>query len=397
MRKFFYLMAMVCTLGFFTACSSDDDPTIWDTYQGGTYDVWFESLDIASDDLVDVDNELVDLKMKISKVDDTKAKVVITSSATSYTITIPEALIMQQGDTVVVTGTGKSDMPATTTKATASTSNDVTLTAKISKDNNVKLAMKWGNLNINAITEPKGGFSDLIGTWDTWAKYYDSDNKEVEGPDDENFEYALGSIKFNWETPEGTIINIPMDPSTPDFVMPLPAESAAQLAERLANKDFTNALKSVSFTTDGKIYAVYSDEENNGVPTWKVAKEYATYKEISDNLLDIYLNNDLICSTVKDATEKALLKTILTSIEDKDGAITVNVEYSKDGKSAFFYVDKDFAAELVNNTVLQGLLKNVKNEDFNNMGFMIKAIAGQIPDLMNKTTKFQVGVELLKR
>lgn len=25
MKKFIYLMAMVCTLGFFTACSSDDD------------------------------------------------------------------------------------------------------------------------------------------------------------------------------------------------------------------------------------------------------------------------------------------------------------------------------------------------------------------------------------
>ena len=46
MKKFIYLMAMVCTLGFFTACSSDDDdPTVWDTFKAGTYNVWGQELD----------------------------------------------------------------------------------------------------------------------------------------------------------------------------------------------------------------------------------------------------------------------------------------------------------------------------------------------------------------
>ena len=32
MKKFIYLMAMVCTLGFFTACSSDDDDNDKDNF-----------------------------------------------------------------------------------------------------------------------------------------------------------------------------------------------------------------------------------------------------------------------------------------------------------------------------------------------------------------------------
>ena len=32
MKKFIYLMAMVCTLGFFTACSSDDDDNEKDNF-----------------------------------------------------------------------------------------------------------------------------------------------------------------------------------------------------------------------------------------------------------------------------------------------------------------------------------------------------------------------------
>ena len=43
MKKFIYLMDMVCTLGFFTACSSDDDdPTVWYTFNAVIYNFFFQ-------------------------------------------------------------------------------------------------------------------------------------------------------------------------------------------------------------------------------------------------------------------------------------------------------------------------------------------------------------------
>lgn len=65
MKKFIYLMAMVCTLGFFTACSSDDDdPTVWDTFKAGTYNVWGQELDTEDGE---VDYNFIDFDMNIEK------------------------------------------------------------------------------------------------------------------------------------------------------------------------------------------------------------------------------------------------------------------------------------------------------------------------------------------
>lgn len=391
MRKFFYLMAMVCTLGFITACSSDDDPTptIWDSYKGGDYQIFSE---LQSEEENDVEVQVVKMDMNVSKVDDTKAKITIVSPKLAHDITIPEALISQEGDSIVLTGTGtavKKDISKAT--ATTNPSDVVTINAKI-KDSTVKLSMKWGSSTYYCENEPKGGVSDLIGTWETFVHWFNSDG-EIDEPTGDADEWAEGSVKLNWEATEGTTINIPMDPSMPDFAIPMPVENARPLAERMANAQLSTVLQSVSFTSDGKIWAVYSDDDINDKPVWKVAKNYATYKEIADNQIMVYLNNDQILSTVEDATEKEVLKTILSLFKD---GIPVNVEYSNEYKTAFFYVDKDFASELASNTVLAGLVKNLKDEDLDGMGFLIKSICNQIPGLMENTTKFQAGLELNK-
>lgn len=373
MKKFFYLMVMVCTLGFFTACSSDDDPTIWDTYKGGDYEVWFDGVLETSDD---ARNNVYDLNMNISKVDDTKAKITITSKDAKNAfgpIVIPEAFIELKGEDIVVSGS----LGSTSVKATIGS--DKKVSVEIKEDQNVYNADNYGEAATN----------DLIGSWDTFVQWYNEDGK-IDTPTGEGGdEYALGSVKLNWEAEEGTQLYI-----MEGFGMPV--ESARALAERSANAQFTSVLKSVSFTSDGKIIAVYSDSDDNTKPTWKVAKDYATYKIIADNLLEVHLNNDLILSSVADKgteEEKATLKTILDIFND---GIPVNIRYSNDNKTAFFYVDKDFAAELANNVVLKGLVENIQDDDLDGMGAMIKFIAGQIPSLMEKTTKFEAGIELNK-
>lgn len=371
MRKFFYLMAMVCTLGFFTACSSDDDPTIWDTFKGGDYEVWFDRLvETNSNATIFV----YDVNMNVTRVDDTKAKVTITSKDNNqaFGIVISEALVEQKGDDVVISGSESTN----------------SINATISKDNKVTVEIKRGDETYTASSYGPAATSELIGTWNTWVQWYNSDGK-IDAPTNEGGdEYALGSVKINWETKEGTKISIPLYPGAN---IELPANDARDMATRLANADFTNVLKSVSFTSDGKIIAVYSDEDVDDKPVWKVAKNYATYKVVSDQMIQVFLNDEQILSTVKEESEKAVLKSILGMFKE---GIPVNIEYSNDNNTAFFYVNKDFAAELSSNTVLKGLLENLKDEDLDGQGALIKVIAGQIPGLMEKTTKFQAGLEL---
>ena len=376
---------MVCTMSFFTACSSDDDPatTVWDSYKGGDYNLFSEVI-------TDVDNEdfesvIANFKMNVAKVADNKAKVTLTSNQIAGDIVIPEALIQQDGDSIAITGTGemvKRDL----TKATKATANKdvITISAKI-KDSTVKLSMKWGNETFTLANLPEGGVSNILGTWDTYVQWYDMDGEKVDDPDDG--EYAEGSVIFNWET------------SSKDDKIYITEEEgitvgeAAAMARRLANQDFTNTLCSVTFTSDGKITAVYNENTEAEKPVWKVAKDFATYEQISDNDIEVFLNNEKILSTISDAQQKATIKALLESMQNKNGGIDVRVR--EEGYYMTFYLDHSFVEGLENNTVVQGMIANIKDEDLEGMGALVKTIIGQVKGLLKKTTKFEVGLQLI--
>ena len=42
------------------------------------------------------------------------------------------------------------------------------------------------------------------------------------------------------------------------------------------------------------------------------------------------------------------------------------------------------------------MVENLGDEDLNGFGGMVKAIVKQLPELMEKTTKFEAGLELIK-
>lgn len=381
---------MVCTMSFFTACSSDDDPapTVWDSYKGGTYDLFSEI--INDEDNEYYESDIADIKMEVAKVDDTKAKVTLTSNMFGKDIVIPEASIKQDGDSIAITGTGEA-VQKDLSKATSATGNKdvVTINAKL-KDKTVNLSMTWGGETYKIASQPKEGLANLLGTWDTFVQWYDGEGNEVDDPEDG--EYATGSIMFNWETSskddkiyygEGE-----------DYSLTIP--QAVQMARGLANQDFTNVLNSVTFTMDGKITAVYNaayDDDDAEEPVWKTAKDFATYEVISDNDIRVFLNNEKILSTISEDQQKATVKALLESIQDKDGGIDVRVR--KEGNNISFYLDHSFVESLASNTVVQGLIASIQDDDLDGMGAMIKLITSQVPALMKKTTKFEVGLELV--
>lgn len=392
MKKFFYLLAMVCTMSFFTACSSDDDPaaTVWDSFSGGNFKAWGESLYVEDDD---VENNIVDFDINVSKVDDTKAKVVIKTNIdgeTTGTVTLPEASIQQNGTDVVISGTGNVE-ELDITKATANIPAK-TATVKITIANNkqVSLDMTYDGKTMTATSNEKPQTAGIAGTWNMRPiVMYDGNGKVTTDPDEAVM--FGGSFEMTWEVTE----------NCPDVLGFMKAKDAAQMANGLVNQLLPNVLQSVTFTTDGKVYAVYAqasssddnDDETETTPTWMVAQDYATYQMVSDNKILLKLNNEKILSTVEDATAKQALGAILN--EFKDG-IPVNITWSNNNKSAYFFIDKDFAASLATNTVLNGLVTNLDDEALGGFGAMIKAIVQQMPELMENTTKFEAGLILDK-
>lgn len=395
MRKFFYLLAMVCTLSFFTACSSDDDPaptpTVWDSFKGGNFKAWGESLFVDDED---AENSIVDFDINVSKVDDTKAKVVINTTSDGIAtgkVTLPEASIQQNGTDVVISGTGTVET-LDITKATANIpANTATVKITIANNNQVSLEMTYDGETMTATSNEKPQTATLAGTWNMRpVVMYDGKGNKVTDPDEA--EMWVGSFVMTWEVTE----------NCPKILEFMEAKDAAQMANGLVNQLLPSVLQSVTFTTDGKIYAVYaqapsSDSEVDETttptaPTWMVAKDYATYQMVADNKLLVKLNNEKILSTVEDATAKAALTAILN--EFKDG-IPVNIAWSNN-KSAYFFIDKDFAASVATNTVLNGMVNSLDDDALSGFAAMIKAIVKQMPELMENTTKFEAGLYLDK-
>lgn len=392
MKKLLLLVTMACSLGFFASCSSDDDnkssetETVWKTFKGGDYNVWGDFLDTADNLLT---YKLLDLKASVTKAGDNTAKVTLLSQAQYDTISIsvPEAAIAAS-DGYTLSGKGTMIVSATdeATGKYQKVTKDVTLTAKITSDNSdITADVKFDNTTLSFSNAAKPELSKLMGTWYvTPAAWYDESGKEVEAGD-ASAVYADGSFKFNWTTKEGTVISL--------GDTQLPAANAALLAERMANQSLDKVLSSVAFTRGGKIIARYRSASDAGDDTkWQIAEGYATYRTMTgvDNLIYVVLNKEKILAGVTDATQKAALTTIIDAF---DGDIPVNIDWGKDG-SAFFYLNEDLVEGLSTEDTIVNFVKNLKDEDLNGMGGMIKLLFAQVPSLLDNTTELKVGLEL---
>ena len=220
----------------------------------------------------------------------------------------------------------------------------------------------------------------------TW---YDEDGDQVEAGSAEAV-YPAGSFKFNWTVKDGTFI---------DFSgSMLPPSVAALLAERMANQNLANVLRAVAFTRDGRIIAQYRPSDSTD-GKWKVAEGYATYTFATGDASKILvrLDTDKILGTVTDAEDKDVLSALLNLFKNAD--IPVNIAWDDASRSAFFYLDKTFAQGLVKSVkedaTLQALITNLKDEDLDGMGAMVKSICAQVPGLMENTTELQAGLVLL--
>lgn len=365
---------MVCTLDFFTACSSDDDdPNVWETFKAGTYNVWGEELDTEDGD---VDYNYWDFDMKIEKAGNQTAKVTLTAKNGEVTVNVPEATVIAL-DGYTLRGQGKATFKEDITRSQLDPSSMyVDFTAKISADyKNISVELKTADGTFKGSNSEKTAVSKLLATWN--LEPVTMYNKYGHQTDDPYAAYSWkGSFKMNW--------NISSD--SPIMITP---ELSAQDVESILNQSLPMVLKTVAFTADGKIIAQYS--EANYTPKWQIAEDYATYKVVDESKILVFLNNEKIVSTITDPAKKATINALLAVFKD---GIPVNVRFNDIFNTAFFYLDQAYVTELLSNPVIVKMLEINEQDGYNVL--ILKTLVQQLPELMEKTTKFEIGLELMK-
>ena len=222
----------------------------------------------------------------------------------------------------------------------------------------------------------------IEGTWNL---------QKVEKTDLDNGSYLLsGSVKLTWDCPEGTTLNIKMG----DYEMPMDVnEMIIPMINNVSNQYLPQILTNFTFTKYGKSNATYSELPDEGETSeWKTAEGYASYTVANDNLIYVTIDADKATKDIDDAEEKAQIKGILQQYNK----IPVNIRWN--GTKPYFFVDKAFVQPMIANLV--AMLEKVPTTDMDANDLqsfnMLKGIMVQLPEIMNKTTKFELGLELIK-
>lgn len=212
----------------------------------------------------------------------------------------------------------------------------------------------------------------IEGTWKVQEAGFDADGN------------STGSVVLKWEGSDDATITIP------GFIDdPYPVKDAIKMAPMLLNSQLRKVLQDVTFNEKGQISATYKEEPDD--KDWKVANDYASYQVVNENMITLFLNTTKITEDIDDADdaqEKAMITNMLDQFKT---GIPVHVSYPATNK-VYFYVDKDFVAPII-----AMLYAQVNKIPTTGMEFKIlKTVVNQLPTIMDKTTKFEAGIELIK-
>ena len=196
---------------------------------------------------------------------------------------------------------------------------------------------------------------------------------------------STGSVVLKWEGSDDAAITIPGFNED----KPYPIKYAIKMAPMLLNTQLRSVLQDVTFNEKGQISATYKEESDD--KDWKLANDYASYQVVNENMITLFLNTTKITEDINDAQEKEMITNMLDQFKT---GIPVHVSYPATNK-VYFYVDKDFVAPIIAMLYAQVNKTGMDKEDL--ARFMIlKSVVNQLHAIMEKTTKFEAGIELIK-
>ena len=199
---------------------------------------------------------------------------------------------------------------------------------------------------------------------------------------------STGSVVLKWEGSDDAAITIPSFNEDKPYLI----KYAIEMAPMLLNTQLRKVLQDVTFNEKGQISATYKEEANDN--DWKVANDYATYKVVNENMITLFLNTAKITEDIDDVQEKAMITSMLNQFKT---GIPVHVSYPAANK-VYFYVDKDFVAPII--TMLYAQVNKIPTTGMDKDDLakfkILKSVVNQLPTIMEKTTKFEAGLELIK-
>ncbi len=198
---------------------------------------------------------------------------------------------------------------------------------------------------------------------------------------------STGSVVLNWEGSDDAVITIPglLDE-------PYPVKNAISMVPMLLNTQLRSVLQDVTFNEKGQISATYKEDADD--TDWKVASDYATYQVVNEKMITLFLNTSKITEGIDDAQEKAMITSMLDQFKT---GIPVHVSYPAANK-VYFYVDKDFVAPII--AMLYAQVDKIPTTGMDEEDLaqfqVLKTVVKQLPAIMEKTDKFEAGIELMK-
>lgn len=198
---------------------------------------------------------------------------------------------------------------------------------------------------------------------------------------------STGSVVLNWEGSDDAAITIP------GFIDdPYAVKDTIKMAPMLLNSQLRKVLQDVTFNEKGQISATYKEEPDD--KDWKVANDYASYQVVNENMITLFLNTTKITEDIDNAQEKAMVASMLDQFKT---GIPVHVSYPAANK-VYFYVDKDFVAPII--AMLYAQVNKIPTTGMDKDDLakfkILKLVVNQLPTIMEKTTKFEAGLELIK-
>ena len=391
-KNLFYLFALICSMSLFTACSDDDDDKVVCpvpqteftvatglnlTYNGGSMlgkKVTFtpDASDATKATLVLAGN--LDLSGILTR-EAASGSFGAGVFPGSPVVTLPVTLNIQ-GDECSFSGTSENDY-CTFDYAGKVTASSLKLDlTNVALKNSALSGTTWvpTPLNSDYTEEP----IHLI--WES--------NKNVE-------------VMPGWELPIQTILTL---------ALRMPLIDAGGDDKVNVEDMLCSVLHDITLGVDGNISASYVDAAQGGTSVVKTPANVAQYVVLSDTQMKVYLNLDAIIANVKrlGSSTKAIdmseiLSQAVTSLLPlvTDG---VPLTYEKNEGKLKVYLNTDLLLPLMKNIVaplfsdeefVNMLIEAMKADpDFGSMAGMAEGMLKGLPEIINETTRLEVGLNL---
>lgn len=345
-KNLFFVFTMLCALSFFTACSDDDDNKTDDGWKAISATYTAETLKLTMGG-----TEVADQSVKVDASSAEQATITLANLIPGEAEVKIEAKMVKTGESYALEGSNTNDLRTVSAKGT----------------------VEAGVLTLDAtlkITAP------IAGTW-----------KLAEIAKDESETFVSGPVSMVWEAAEGTMLGF------------LPVTSIPDIVEGFGSIALVQVLQSVTFQEDGQIVASISkagskagvDLSKPVTPVWETSEPgYASYN-VTDKQILVFLDITKIMGSLKSKAAIDPLEQIMALLQN---GIPVNYEIASDGKSARVYIDKALVSQIA--PLLPTLAELIGDDALNGMGQLVKSILKAFPEAMEKTTKFEVGLKLIK-